>query len=147
MHIYECLMIMLMLCKSSYARLTPRVLQSPVRGSLSLPPLFLSLHSFVFCPFFFAPARWPIGCNLKNPSVAREAQLLIIIGHGRVWLVGSSKQKLRRVIKRTECPFIWEMPFRLGEKYYYMIVKKESGIAPLWRPWGTQAESARVGAL
>ena len=27
MLIYECLMIMLMLCKSSYARLTPRVLQ------------------------------------------------------------------------------------------------------------------------
>ena len=27
MLVYECLMIMLMLCKSSYARLTPRVLQ------------------------------------------------------------------------------------------------------------------------
>jgi len=27
--IYECFMIMLMLCKSSYARLTPRVLQQP----------------------------------------------------------------------------------------------------------------------
>ena len=27
MLVYECLMLMLMLCKSSYARLTPRVLQ------------------------------------------------------------------------------------------------------------------------
>ena len=27
--VYECFMIMLMLCKSSYARLTPEVLQSP----------------------------------------------------------------------------------------------------------------------
>ena len=32
MMIYECLMLMLMLCKSSYARLTPEVLQdAPIK--------------------------------------------------------------------------------------------------------------------
>ena len=36
MMIYECLMLMLMLCKSSYARLTPEVLQAPYEKSKSL---------------------------------------------------------------------------------------------------------------
>ena len=39
------------------------------------------------------------------------------------------------------------MPFCLGEKYYYMIVKMEGGIAPPWSPRVTQAESARAGVL
>ena len=60
------------------------VMKSLMRGSLSHPPLFLSLRSFVFCPFFFTPARWPVGCNLKNPGVAREAQLLVTVGCGGV---------------------------------------------------------------
>ena len=38
MHIYECLMIMLMLCKSSYARLTPRVLQSDLNAISKTKP-------------------------------------------------------------------------------------------------------------
>ena len=36
MLVYECVMIMLMLCKSSYARLTPKVLQ--VAYKIQLPP-------------------------------------------------------------------------------------------------------------
>ena len=51
------------------------------------------------------------------------------------------KTKLRRVIKGTECHFARAMPFCLGEKYYYMIVKMEGGIAPPWSPRVTQAES------
>ena len=46
-----------------------------------------------------------------------------------------------------ECPFVWAMPFCLGKKYYYMIVKKEGGIAPLWSPRATQAKSARARVL
>ena len=78
------------LCEQFYVREFFKfvvVMKSLVRGRLSRPPLFLSLRNFVFCPFFFAPAHWPRGYNLKNPSVAREAQLLITVGHGGVWSV------------------------------------------------------------
>ena len=37
--IYECLMLMLMLCESSYARLTPEVLQAPAQPSRRLDVL------------------------------------------------------------------------------------------------------------
>ena len=39
------------------------------------------------------------------------------------------------------------LPFRLGEKYYYMIVKKRGGIAPSLSPPVAQDESARAGVL
>ena len=50
MLVYECLMIMLMLCKSSYARLTPRVLQaadclSPTVRHLLLPRVVVQLDT------------------------------------------------------------------------------------------------------
>ena len=59
-------------------------MKSLMRGSLSRPPLFLSLRDFVFCPFFFVPTHLPVGYNLKNLGVAHEAQLLVTIGHGNV---------------------------------------------------------------
>ena len=43
MMVYECLMLMLMLCKSSYARLTPEVLQ--YRVPLELPLDLDEAHS------------------------------------------------------------------------------------------------------
>ena len=36
MMVYECLMLMLMLCKSSYARLTPEVLHTPMETNGNL---------------------------------------------------------------------------------------------------------------
>ena len=37
------------------------------------------------------------------------------------------------------------MPFRLGEKYYYMIVKKEGGIAPRGAPERPRPRVFRLG--
>ena len=53
-----------------------------------------------------------------------------------------------RALFKGKLPRIFNgMPFCLGEKYYYMIVKEEGGIAPLWNPRATQTESARAGVL
>ena len=41
--IYECFMIMLMLCKSSYARLTPKVLQFPSRPNFGVNNLLKTM--------------------------------------------------------------------------------------------------------
>ena len=38
--IYECLMLMLMLCKSSYARLTPEVLHNAHHFTLNAPRVY-----------------------------------------------------------------------------------------------------------
>ena len=51
------------------------------------------------------PVR-PVGCNLKSPGMAREAQLLITIGSGGVRSVGMFKAKLRKIIKGTDYPFV-----------------------------------------
>ena len=72
--------------------------------------------------------------------MAREAQLLVTVGRGRVWSVGMFKAKLRMVIKGTDYPFV------RVKSIYYMIVNK-SGIAPSWSPRATRAESVRVGVL
>ena len=112
----------------------------------SVSYFYPSITLFLILSFSHLPV-WTVGYNLKNLGMAYEAQLLITIGHGGVWSVGSLKHKLRRVIKGMECPFVWATPFHLGKKYYYMIVKKKGGITPPWRPWVTQAKSARAGVL
>ena len=54
MMVYECLMLMLMLCKSSYARLTPEVLHNAHHFTLNAPR--------VYEDFFRAL------CRLKQPG-------------------------------------------------------------------------------
>ena len=49
----------------------------------SVPCFYPSIALFFILSFLYLPVR-PIGCNLKNPGVAHEAQLLITVGHGRV---------------------------------------------------------------
>ena len=83
-------------------------MESLIRGSMS--HLFLCFYPsialfFILC-FSHLPV-WPVGCNLKNPSVAHEAQLLVTVGRGRVRSVGMFKAKLCKVIKGTDYPFIW----------------------------------------
>ena len=74
MLVYECLMIMLMLCKSSYARLTPRVLHIPRTTIKSLalvdfvvewtevqfptPDVTHEYWTMYFDGFVMAPSQW-----------------------------------------------------------------------------------------
>ena len=106
--------------------------------------VFLCIHeysNFVFILYFsYLPIR-TVGCNLKSPGVAREAQLLVTVGRGGVRSVGIFKAKLRKVIKGMDYPFIRE------KMYLSYDSKKRGGIAPPWSPRATRAESVRVGAL
>ena len=78
-----------------------------IRGSLSL--LFLIFTLAWLCFLFFSFSHLPIrtiGCNLKSPGVAREAQLLVTVDRGGVRSVRIFKAKLCKVIKGTNYPFV-----------------------------------------
>ena len=91
MHIYECLMIMLMLCKSSYARLTPRVLHlsSSVDSTLHQGTNFLNPHKKLhgFCEqrktYNYDSRRVVLKrCTLPEPPylAAELASIPVILG-------------------------------------------------------------------
>ena len=69
----------------------------------SVTYFYLSIALFLFSHL---PVH-PVGCNLKSLSVAREAQLLVTVGRGRVRSVRMFKAKLRKVIKGMNYPFVW----------------------------------------
>ena len=75
------------------------VMESLRSGKLvpSVPYFYLSIISFFILSFSNQPIH-PMGCNLKSPGMAHEAQLLVTVGRGRVRLVGIFKAKLRKVI-------------------------------------------------
>ena len=73
----------------------------------SLPYFYHSIILFFILSFSYLPIH-PVGCNLKSPGVAHEAQLLITIGRSGVQSVGMFKAKLRKVIKGTDYPFVRE---------------------------------------
>ena len=54
---------------------------------LSVPYFYFSITYFLFCSFSHLTIHI-VGCNLKSPGVAHEAQLLVTIGRGRVRSVG-----------------------------------------------------------
>ena len=66
---------------------------------------YLSIILFFILSFLHLPVH-PVGCNLKSPGVAHEAQLLVTIGRGGVRSVRIFKAKLRKVIKGTDYPFV-----------------------------------------
>ena len=49
----------------------------------SVPCFYPSIALFFILSFSHLPVR-PVGYNLKNPGVAREAQLLVTVGRGGV---------------------------------------------------------------
>ena len=49
----------------------------------SIPYFYPSIALFFILSFSHLPVG-TIGCNLKNPGMAHEAQLLVTIGHGGV---------------------------------------------------------------
>ena len=53
-------------------------------GRLVPTILVFILASLCFLSFAFHTCPLTMGCNLKNTSVAREAQLLVTLGHGGV---------------------------------------------------------------
>ena len=71
-----------------------------VRGSFvpSIPYFYPSIALFFILSFSHLPIC-PVGCNLKSPSMAHEAWLLITVGSGGVRSVGLLKAKLRKVLK------------------------------------------------
>ena len=71
----------------------------------SVPYFYLSIILFFILSFFHLPVR-PIGCILKSPGVAHEAQLLVTIGRGGVQSVEIFKAKLCKVIKGMDYPFV-----------------------------------------
>ena len=73
----------------------------------SVPYFYPSIALFFILSFSHLPVC-PVDCNLKSPGMAREAQLLITIGSGRVQSVEMFKAKSCKVIKGTDYPFIWE---------------------------------------
>ena len=101
-----------------------------VRGSLvpPVPYFYLSIILFFILSFLHLPIR-PIGCNLKGPGVAREAQLLVTIGRGGVRSVRIFIAKLCKVIKGTDYPFVW-----VKKVFYHMIVKREVVLHPRGAP-------------
>jgi len=89
MMIYECLMPMLMLCKSSYARLTPEVLQRPALAlACSLPHLssphgplvtgLVSLSPFLSPSLGHGPSRSPAACVWPAQQQKPPAHLLTL---------------------------------------------------------------------
>ena len=83
------------------------VMESLLSGKLvpSVPYFYPSIALFFILSFLHLPVR-PVGHNLKSPSVAHEAQLVVTIGSGGVRSVGMLKAKLRKVIKGTDYPFV-----------------------------------------
>ena len=81
-------------------------MESLHKGKLvpSVPCFYPSIALFFILSFSYLPLR-PVGYNLKNLSVAREAQLLVTVGSGGVRLVRMLKAKLRKVIKGTDYTF------------------------------------------
>ena len=71
----------------------------------SVPYFYLSITLFFILSFSHLPVR-PVGCNLKSPGVAREAQLLVTVGRRGVRSVGIFRAKLRKVVKGTNYPFV-----------------------------------------
>ena len=61
----------------------------------SVPYFYLSIILFFILSFSHLPIR-PVGCNLKSPGVAREAQLLVTVGRGGVRSVRMLKQSYVR---------------------------------------------------
>ena len=61
------------------------VMELPRSGKLVpfVPYFYLSITLFFILSFSYLPIR-TVGCNLKSPGVAREAQLLVTVGRGRV---------------------------------------------------------------
>ena len=76
----------------------------------SVPYFYPIIALFFILSFSHLPVC-PIGCNLKSPGVAREAQLLVTIGRGGVRSVRIFKAKLRKVIKGMDYPFVWVEKF------------------------------------
>ena len=71
----------------------------------SIPYFYPSIALFFILSFSHLPVC-PVGCNLKSPSVAREAQLLITICSGGVRSVGMLKAESRKAIKGMDYPFV-----------------------------------------
>ena len=91
-----------------------------------VPYFYLSITLFFILSFLHLSIR-PIGCNLKSPGVAREAQLLVTIGSGGVRSVGMLKAKLHKVIKGTDYPFVWAKSFyHKIERWYRTLVEPSS---------------------
>ena len=106
-----------------------------------VPYFYLSITLFFILSFWYLPIHI-VGCNLKSPGVAHEAQLLVTVGRGRVRSVGIFKAKLRKVIEGMDYAFV-----RRKKCILSYDCKKRGGIAPPWSPRATRAESVRVGAL
>ena len=70
-----------------------------------IPYFYLSITLFFILSFWYLPIHI-VGCNLKSPGVAHEAQLLVTVGRGGVRSVRIFKAKLRKVIKGTGYPFV-----------------------------------------
>ena len=70
-----------------------------------VPYFYLSITLFFILSFLYLPVR-TVGCNLKSPGVAHEAQLLVTVGRGGVRSVEIFRAKLRKVIKGMDCPFV-----------------------------------------
>ena len=62
-----------------------------------VPWFYLSIILFFILYFLHLPIC-PIGYNLRSPGVAREAQLLVTVGRGKVRSVGIFKAKLCELI-------------------------------------------------
>ena len=58
----------------------------------TVPYFYLSIILFFILSFLHLPIR-PVGCNLKSPSMACEAQLLVTVGSGGVRSVKQSYVK------------------------------------------------------
>ena len=61
----------------------------------SVPYFYLSITLFFILSFSHLPVC-PVGYNLKSPGMAREAQLLVTVGRGRVRSVEMLKQSYIR---------------------------------------------------
>ena len=70
MMFYECLMLMLMLCKSIYARLTPRVLQRKNSTACSDLIMEIGQASIHFVNLSMVTSRWVklLGAFLNGPT-------------------------------------------------------------------------------
>ena len=73
------------------------VMESLRLGKLvpSVPCFYPSIALFFILSLLRLPVC-PVGCNLKSPGVAREAQLLVTVGRGNVRLVRMLKQSYVR---------------------------------------------------
>ena len=72
-------------------------MESLCKGKLvpSVPYFYPSIALFFILSFSHLPIH-PVGCNLKSPSMAREAQLIVTIGRGGVRSVRMVKQSYVR---------------------------------------------------